>query len=145
MKVFISSEGVLPKQLEKLRVKIEPSKIHDFLYYSDIFIGDSGTMAVESAIMGTPSILFSSLAKKLGNFVSLSKNHSLLILCDNENNLMNVALELISNKNSNELWKKRAKTFMENKINFTNFLLWLFEDFQENKKYLIKKRVINKL
>lgn len=55
-KVFISAEGDLPEDLEKFRIKIPFDRIHDVLYYSSLLFGESGTMASEAAVLGTPSI-----------------------------------------------------------------------------------------
>ena len=143
MKVYISSEGKLPKSLEKFRIKTPPDRIHDFMSCAEIFIGDSGTMTVEAALLGTPAIMFSSSAKHQGNFISLTRDYSLLIICEDQNDLLNLALNVIKNKNSKALWKKRSKKFMDNSINFTEFLLWLFEDYNNNSKKLIKDKYIN--
>jgi len=143
LKVYISSEGVLPKNLEKYRLKISPERIHDILYGAEVFIGDSGTMTVEAALLGTPSIMFSSTAKKLGNFISLRDEYSLLILCDEENDLLNSTKDLVNNKNHKRIWNERSKKFMNSKINFTEFLFWLFEDYHNNSNKLLKDKFIN--
>lgn len=143
MKVYISSEGKLPANLERFRVKISPDRIHDFMSCAEIFIGDSGTMTVEAALLGTPAIMFSSSAKHQGNFISLTRDYSLLIICEDQNELLNLTLDVIKNKNSKSLWKKRSKKFMNNSINFTEFLLWLFKDYNKNSKKLLKDKYIN--
>ena len=143
MTVYISSEGALPKNLDGCRLKIDPEQIHDFLHGAELFIGDSGTMSVEAALLGTPSIMFSSTAKRLGNFISLSDEYSLLILCDQEIDLWNSIKELVNNKESKRLWIERSSNFMNSKINFTHFLCWLFEDYHKNASKLLEAKVIN--
>ena len=59
--VFISSEGSVPKMLRENRPNIRASMIHELLYYSDIYIGEGATMAIESALLGTPAIYVNSL------------------------------------------------------------------------------------
>lgn len=54
--VFISSEGKLPDELMKYELQIDKTKIHSLLHYSNLFIGESATMASESAMLGTPAI-----------------------------------------------------------------------------------------
>ncbi|MFC2154532.1 DUF354 domain-containing protein [Candidatus Altiarchaeota archaeon] len=54
--VLISSETKLPKELEQYELKIAPEKIHSVLSYCDLLIGESATMASESAVLGVPSI-----------------------------------------------------------------------------------------
>lgn len=55
-RVLISSEIPLPKELERFRLKIQVSEIHNILCETDLFVGESATMAAESAILGTPSL-----------------------------------------------------------------------------------------
>jgi len=55
-KVIITSESELPKEFEQYRYSINPSRMHDLLYYATLYIGESATMASEAAILGTPSI-----------------------------------------------------------------------------------------
>ena len=145
MKVYISSEGELPKNLDRFRIKISPEQIHDMLHFAEIFIGDSGTMTVEAALLGTPAIMFSSTAKKLGNFISLRDKHSLLILCDKEIELTNSIKKLFDNKNSKKNWNLKPKKFINTKINFTEFLLWLFNNYDENVKILLEKKNIQNI
>ena len=54
--VYISAEGDLPSDLERHRLTIPPADIHHVLYYADLYVGDSGTMSTEAAILGTPAI-----------------------------------------------------------------------------------------
>ena len=145
LKIFISSEGPLPENLEKYRLKISPEKIHDVLFGAEVYIGDSGTMTVESALLGTPSIMFSSTAKKLGNFISLRDEYSLLILCDQDRDLLKLTKDLIKNKNYKSLWQARSKKFMSSKINFSEFLIWFFNDFDKNLDILLKKKNIENI
>ena len=43
-KIFITSEGLLPKDLDKNRIRIPHERIHDALYYASLYFGDGGTM-----------------------------------------------------------------------------------------------------
>jgi len=54
--VYLSSEGDLPPDLEPYRLSAPPERIHDVLYYADLYVGDSGTMSTEAALLGTPAI-----------------------------------------------------------------------------------------
>jgi predicted glycosyltransferase len=69
--VFITSEGGLPKELEKYKIKVSPEKLHDLLYYASLYVGESPTIATESAILGVPAVLVSSWAYKAGNMEEL--------------------------------------------------------------------------
>jgi predicted glycosyltransferase len=61
--VYISAETDLPPDLEEYQLSFPPQLIHDLLANADYYIGDSGTMATEAAILGTPSISSNSFIK----------------------------------------------------------------------------------
>lgn len=55
-RIFITSEGELPGDLEQYRVKIPFHMMHDAIYFSSLLFGESATMASEAAVLGTPAI-----------------------------------------------------------------------------------------
>jgi len=57
LRVFISSEKELPEELENYQINIPPEQMHNALAYAHLFIGESGTMASECVVLGTPAIL----------------------------------------------------------------------------------------
>ena len=63
--------------------------MHDVFFILNYF-GESGTMAVESALLGTPAIIFSS-AKKCGNFLDLRDKYELLFYFEDDNKALNCA------------------------------------------------------
>ena len=54
--VIISSERKLPAELKKYAYTGKPSSIHHVMAYSDLYIGESATMASECAVMGVYSL-----------------------------------------------------------------------------------------
>lgn len=59
-RVVISSEAELSDELEPYRFSLRPSRLHDLLAAASLYIGDSGTMAAEAALLGVPSMRLSS-------------------------------------------------------------------------------------
>lgn len=55
-KVYITSESPLPYEFEKYRLPLPPHQVHHLLAFANLFIGESATMASESAVLGTPFI-----------------------------------------------------------------------------------------
>ncbi|MGE5343719.1 MAG: DUF354 domain-containing protein [Candidatus Omnitrophota bacterium] len=55
-KVFISSEGELPSELEPYRLKLDIHKIHHLMAYAALIFGESATMASEGAVLGVPGV-----------------------------------------------------------------------------------------
>lgn len=59
--VLVTAETELPADLQHYQIRIPPHRIHDLMYYVDLYIGESPTMATESAILGTPAIYVSTI------------------------------------------------------------------------------------
>lgn len=55
-KIIISAEGPLPAEFESLRYQGNAAEIHHVMAFCRLFIGESATMASESAVMGIPAI-----------------------------------------------------------------------------------------
>lgn len=132
-KVFILSEKNLPPNFQKYRITISPEKMHDVLYHANLFFGESGTMATEAALLGTPSVRVSTLAKFLGNFQILQKAKLLYYYNSPEMGLAK-ALELIKNPNIKMDMQTNRKIFLNSIIDFTDFVIWFFENYPNSKK-----------
>ena len=59
-RVLITSEGPLHSDLERHRIRVAPHLIHHVMAFARLYIGESATMASESAILGVPAIFVSS-------------------------------------------------------------------------------------
>jgi uncharacterized protein len=125
-RVLISSEGKLEDELERYRLKISPETVHDLLYFSTIYIGEGATMASEAAILGTHSILISTLAKHCGVFTELNK-YDLLWFYDDEVGVIEKVREILQNNPRDEGKRKREK-LLNDKIDVTEFMYWLIEN-----------------
>ena len=127
-RVFISSEDTLPNDLEEYQLKIKPEEMHSVLSHAELFFGESGTMAVEAAILGTPSIHVSTYAKELGNFDELHRKYKLLKFTDCGKKGLDYAIKLIKNPKSKEKWRKRAKILIKDKTDVTDFMVEFIEN-----------------
>ena len=130
-KVFISSEGELDDSLKEYQIKINPSDIHHALYFAEMYIGDSQSMTVESALLGTPAIRFSDLAGKIGVLEELEHKYNLTYgIPTNKTDLLFSKIEnLISNENLKKTWHERKLNMLSEKIDVTSFLFWLLDDY----------------
>lgn len=113
--VYISSEGKLPSELEKFKIKIPASKIHHVLHFANMYIGDSQSMATESALLGTPAIRYNSFVgeKDMTNFIILEKEYGLM---RNYNNFSKVKIcvnEFLTNPDIKKNWLEKRKKYYE--------------------------------
>lgn len=136
-KVYISSEEELPDEIKKYELKIPYEMIHDVLYFANLFWGESGTMATEACILGTPAINIATSALLVGVFDEFVNNKLLYIIPDNIK-AIEKAVDLLKDKKYKDDARLIANKMVAEKINVTQLLIWLVENYPRNKK-LIKK------
>jgi uncharacterized protein len=139
-KVLISSEKPLPREIERFRLIIDPEDIHHIISYSNILISDSQTMTVEAAILGTPSIRYSSFVGQLAVLEELEKTYGLTfgILPGQEESLLE-KLDYLLNIDKN-YFKAAHQRMLNDKINVRKFFVWLIGNYPESIRLLKNNR-----
>jgi len=132
--IYITSERELEPQFEKYRITIKPENIHHALFYADMYIGDSQTMAAEAAVLGTPSIRFNDFVGKLGYLEELEHKYGLTygIKTSESQKLYNKIEELINTPNLKKEWQKRRQKMLADKIDVTAFMVWFIENYPQS-------------
>lgn len=131
--VIISAEGELPSELHSYEFAAPPERIHDLLYHADLFIGESATMATESAVLGTPAILVTTISG-MGNIHELQEEYELVFSYLDENRhaaAVERAVEILEDDDAD--WEERRQQLLSDKIDTTTFLTTLIEDGQVGK------------
>ena len=129
VKVFISSEIPLPEELREYQITIPPENIHNALYFATLYIGEGGTMASESAVLGTPAIYVNSL-NGAGVFLEEEKAGLLYRIIDGEK-ATEKAIEIIE-KESKELYQIRRDEYLKDKIDVTSYIRWIIENYPKS-------------
>lgn len=113
--VYISSENILPKNLEKYKLPVPASKIHHVLHFANLYIGDSQTMATEAAILGTPAIRSNSFVgpKDMSNFKILEKKYALLFNYSLFSEVLAKSKELFANEKHKQDWLDKREKYFE--------------------------------
>ncbi len=142
--VIISSEDELPAEIEKYKLSISPEKIHDLIFHTDLFIGDSQTMATEAALLGIPTIRHNVFVGKddMSNFIELSKKYGLIYNLSSSKKVITKALELIKNPETKENWKIKRKSLLKDKLDLSAFLIWFIENYPKSVDQLEKNKDI---
>jgi predicted glycosyltransferase len=65
IRVFVSGERPLPPRWEPLRIPLAPERIHDAMAFAEFFLGDSQSMSVEAAVLGTPAFRLSGFVGRI--------------------------------------------------------------------------------
>ncbi len=132
-KVIISSELKLPDELKKFEVFISPEKLHHLMYYADLFIGESATMAAECAILGTPGILVST--SRRGYTDELEKRFDMVYTYSGQEsaqkNALIKAIELLDDENTKRNWALKRDKLLNETVDVTGFMTDLIENYHE--------------
>ena len=129
IKVFISSEGDIPEELKEYQIKIKPENMHNVLYYAQLLVGESGTMANECAILGTPNIIIGSRAKHIGIHQELSNRFKLQYIFNNISEAWDLIEYLANSSKPKEEMRNKLNILYENKIDVTSFLVWFINNY----------------
>jgi uncharacterized protein len=124
-KVIITSEGSLPQEFEPYRISLSPTKIHDLLNYSTLYIGEGATMASEAAILGTPGIYVNPL--RLGYLKEQEDKYGLVHHLPDERKAINLAVKLASNPNTHSDYLQKRERLLVDKIDVTAWMVEMIE------------------
>lgn len=131
MNVYINAEGALPRELEPYKIKIPPEKIHDILYYSQIFMSDSQTMTTEAALLGTPAVRCNSFVGEydMGNFIELERDYGLIFNYSDSKLAIDKALALLDEPHLKSDWAEKRNRLLKEKIDVTALMIWFIENY----------------
>lgn len=127
--VYITAERPLDNTLETYRLHINPLDIHHWLAYASLYIGDSQSMAVEAAMLGTPSVRFSDFAQRIGVLNALEERYHLTfgIPSNQPERLYETVSQLASTPNLRDEYQRRREAMLKEQIDvsqfFTDFIL----------------------
>jgi predicted glycosyltransferase len=132
VKVFISSESLLPPELEPYKINIPVEQMHNALAYASFYLGEGGTMASESSILGTPAIYVNSLP--LMGYLRDEKEIGLLFHFIDSKGVLEKAIEVLNTPK--DMWSKKKNNLLKDKIDVTAYLIWFIENYPESKKIM---------
>ena len=123
--VYITSESELPSEFSEYQLSVPPHLIHDLLYFSDLYLGDSQTMCTEATLLGTPSIRVNSKVGRhdMNNFVELDRR-GLLFSYPDEHDALAKTREIVTGKVESD-WEEKRQELIEDKRDVTTLMLEL--------------------
>lgn len=148
--VYITSERPLEPQFEKYRLHINPSDIHHVMAFAQMYIGDSQSMAVESAMLGTPSMRFNDFAGKISVLEELEHKYQLTFAIppSEPERLYAKVDELLSLPNLHDIFQQRRQKMLFEKIDVSAFFSWFIGNYPESRRTMhfnpdFQKRFLN--
>jgi len=138
--VYISSEDELHPKYHRYLLKIVPSDMHHILANAALLISDSQSMSVEAAILGTPSLRFSSFAGKISVLEELEHKYGLTWGIDPSSVeiLFHNIEELLQKKDLKPIQEEKRWKMLADKIDVTAFLTWFLPNYP-NSREIIKE------
>ncbi len=116
-KVYISAENEkIPLSLKKYLIRIPSNLIHQLLFFSSLYVGDSQSMTTEAALLGTPALRYNSFVGEhdMSNFKILEKKELAFSFSSFEILLQRIH-HLLNDSESKLLWQEKRKNYFLNK------------------------------
>lgn len=129
-RVFVSSESEIPNELKADSLNIHPSKLHDLMFFSSLFIGEGGTMASESVCLGVPSIYINPLP--IMGYLEEQKKAGLLYHFTNIEKDFSHIMTIINNFKKDNAYSQKVVSFLNKKIDVSSMLLWFIENYPKS-------------
>ena len=133
--IYITSERPLEADLEPYRLNINLLDIHHIMSFATLYIGDSQSMAVEAAILGTPSVRFNDFAGKISVLEELEHSYGLTfgIPTSKPQKLYDKLEELLATDNLKAIFEERRQKMLADKIDVNEYFHWLVTHYPESR------------
>lgn len=134
--VYITSERELEPQFEQYRLNINPSDIHHVMAFAQMYIGDSQSMAVEAAMLGTPCLRFNDFAGKISVLEELEHKYQLTyaIPTSDPDRLYKKVDELLSFPDLKAVFQQRRAVMLSEKIDVAAFFTWFIRNYPQSRQ-----------
>lgn len=122
-RVLVSSEIDLDPAYASRLIDVDPHRIHDLLYYADLYVGEGATMAAESAVLGTPAVYVNSL--EMGYMHELDDRYGLLFAFTGRHRhprALTCAQRLLEDGDHQD-WQRRRARLLETTVDVTDVIV----------------------
>ncbi|MCB2219451.1 MAG: DUF354 domain-containing protein [Bacteroidetes bacterium] len=127
--VIITSEQELPSEFEPYRISIGVEHIHDLISFSDLYIGEGGSMASEAAVLGIPSIYINPLTM---GYLEEEEKFGLLFRCKDVKEGFIKAKEILDNRNIKIEFQERRDQYLSEMIDVTEYMAWFINNYPQS-------------
>ena len=136
--IYITSERKYDAMFEPFRLQTDPLDIHHVMAFASLYIGDSQTMAAEAGVLGVPFVRFNDFVGRLSYLDELENKYKLGygIRPSEPEKLIELINELVGMENRAEVFNARRMNMLKEKINLTDFMVWLIGNYPESVRLL---------
>jgi len=127
--VYLSSETPIPDTFGAEPLPVPAHRVHDLLYYASLYVGDSGTMSTEAAMLGTPAVRTNSMvgADDERVFRALESEYGLLFSHADERAAIARVEALLTDGTPAAEWQRRRARLVSDATDVTAKLLGVIE------------------
>ena len=119
--VYLSTGNERTSERSAYALPTDPEDIHHVLYYADLYVGDSGRMATEAAVLGTPAIRTNTMVGDDDGtvFRELEDRYGLLRSFVDEDQAIRAVKQFISQEIDPVDWRQRRGRVLAEQPNVT--------------------------
>lgn len=127
-RVFISAESTVDTSLERYLLPVPADRIFDVLACSDIVVGDSQTMTIEAAVLGTPSLRCNTFVGRLTVPAELEERYGLTFGYGPHDfdSLLSHLDRWLSEPDLKEQWRAKREAMLAESADVTEWILDTF-------------------
>jgi predicted glycosyltransferase len=120
--LLLSVEGEVDAEFAPYVTRFAPEKIHHFLAFATLYVGEGATTASEAAVLGTPCIYVNMLGM---GYISDLRDRGLLFHYRDGSGVLEKIRELLALPDLKLTWAERRAMMLGEKIDTTQWLLAL--------------------
>lgn len=138
--ILISTEDPNPQHFTPYLLKINPNDLPHILSNATLLISDSQSMSVEAAMLGVPSIRYSSFVGRISVLEELEHTYGLTfgVKVNDDVYLLSLLGKLLNNDSLKEEFQLKRHKMLSEKIDVTAFLVWFIENYPSSKAVMQK-------
>ncbi|MDY7009344.1 MAG: methyltransferase domain-containing protein [Planctomycetota bacterium] len=134
-RVFISAEADVPDNLKQYRLTTPADRILDVMAFADMVVGDSQTMTIEAAVLGTPSLRCNTFVGRLSVLEELEHRYGLTVGIRPENfdRVLEQIDSWLAQPGLKKQWARKRQVMLDECVNLTEWMHKLFDRLAHHK------------
>ncbi|MCK4624969.1 MAG: methyltransferase domain-containing protein, partial [Phycisphaerae bacterium] len=134
-RVFISAEAGVPENLKQYILPTPVERILDVMAFAEMVVGDSQTMTIEAAVLGTPSLRCNTFVGRLSVLEELEHRYGLTVGIRPENfdKVFEQIDAWLAQDDLKQQWARKREVMLEECVNLNDWMLKLFERLAHHK------------